>query len=85
MSTLLIDKKYLSFISFRLRNFTRKQNGLGSFSHSCERVDSRKKRGYFLEYKGHMVMKCHNCSVSLSFSNFLADFDPTLHKDISKM
>lgn len=83
MSTLLIDKKYLSFISIRLRNFTRKANSntVASFSHSCERMDSRKKRGYFLEYKGRLVMKCHNCGESISFSRFLNDFDSALSKE----
>lgn len=83
MSHLFIDKKYLGFISNRLRNVQYKgtRGAIMSFSHSCERSDSRKQRGYFLEYKQSLIFKCHHCGQSMSFGKFLEEQDQTLAKE----
>jgi hypothetical protein len=82
MSSLIIDKKYVGFISSRLKNVTYKGAGnvLASFTHSCERSDSRKKRGHFLLYPDGVFMRCFNCSESLPLSKFIQDIDPSLYR-----
>lgn len=40
-----------------------------------------KARGYFYRQKYGMSFQCHNCSTSISFSNFLSRFDTALFKD----
>lgn len=78
---MIIDRKYIGFISNRLRNFQHKGNGLSSFTHDCERKESRKRRGYFLHGKEGIIMKCHNCGVCMSLGNFLKELDPYLAKE----
>lgn len=81
MNTFIIDRKYIGFLSGRLRNFQNKGNGTSTFTHSCERSDSRKRRGYMISGKTGMIMKCHNCGQCLSLGNFLKNEDPTLAKE----
>jgi len=81
MSLTIIDRKYIGFISNRLRNFQNKGNGLSSFTHDCERADSRKRRGYFLDGKDGMIMKCHHCGECMGLGRFLKEFDPSLARE----
>ena len=80
MSQLIVDRKYAAMISNRLRNVQFKGSGsvILSFSHSCEREDSRKRRGYFLIHTGKVFLRCHHCGVSCSLGTFLKDLDPNL-------
>lgn len=81
MNTTFLDKKYIRFLSNRLRNFRDKGNDLFEFSHECERENSRKRRGYFYP-KGHGYnFFCHNCQESTKFSSFLEKHDPLLYKE----
>lgn len=81
MSTLLIDLKYVGFISPRLRNFKRNKAQLFVFSHSCEDNNSSKQktRCYIYKKGSGMNVYCHHCGYSRKFSNFLRDEDPTLY------
>lgn len=83
MSDFYIDQKYVGMVSTRLRNYKHKGagNSLGSFTHKCERPESRKRRGYFLSYKGSVVFCCHNCGISCSLFNFLKEEDPNLYAE----
>lgn len=83
MSSTIIDKKYVGFVSSRLKNITYKNTGsvLASFTHSCERPESRKTRGHFLNHNGSVFFKCFNCSESLPLSKFLQDIDPSLYRE----
>lgn len=65
MSLNWLDSKYLSLISFRLRNFKRKGS---AFNFSCpycgdSKTDKRKARGYVYQQKGKLRFYCHNCNV----------------------
>ena len=82
--TIFVDTKYIHQISFRLKNFKQKSNRLWNFS--CPICGDSKKsrtkaRGYIYEAKQHLNFKCHNCSVSISFANFLKSVDISLHKE----
>lgn len=66
MSLLWLDSKYLSLMSFRLRNFKRKGNNNWNFS--CpfcgdSKNDTSKARGYVFPSKGKLRYHCHNCGV----------------------
>ena len=82
--TIFVDTKYIHQISFRLKNFKQKSNRLWNFS--CPICGDSKKsrtkaRGYIYEANQHLNFKCHNCSVSISFANFLKSVDISLHKE----
>ena len=75
---MILDRKYISLVSYKLRNFKQKNDNL--FNFSCPFCgDSRKHRSKargFLYRKGDTYYyKCHNCNYSRSFSNFLKEFD----------
>lgn len=79
----IIDRKFIGLVSSRLRNLTYKNTSsvIASFSHTCERSDSNKKRAHFLKYKDGTFMRCFNCSESISLSKFLQHIDPSLYKE----
>jgi len=82
--TLFVDTKYIHQISFRLRNFKQKSQKLWNFSCPIcgdSQRNKTKARGYIYEVKNHLNFKCHNCSVSSSFANFLKNVDISLHKE----
>ena len=83
MSNLIIDLKYVGFISSRLKNFKRSREQLFAFSHSCEDSNSPKikRRGYIYKKGTGMNVFCHHCGYSRKFSNFLREEDPTLYGD----
>lgn len=78
----IVDQKFIGLISSRLNLFTRK----GKFwTFRCPFCGDSKKnkrlcRAYFFEYKGAILFKCHNCSLSFGLSSFLAELDPQLAK-----
>lgn len=80
MSQLIVDRKYAAMISNRLRNAQFKGGGnvILSFSHHCERADSRKRRGYLLTHSGKAFFRCHHCGASCSLGNFIKELDPNL-------
>jgi hypothetical protein len=83
MSNTIIDKKFIGLVSGRLRNLIYKNTAsvVASFTHSCERPESRKRRGHFLSYPDGVFMRCFNCGESLPLSKFLQDQDPTLYRE----
>ncbi len=83
MLSTITDRKYIGFISNRLRNFRHRGNGLSCFTHDCEKSTSKKRRAYFLEGQksGGMMMKCHHCGECTSFSHFLKSFDPSMYTE----
>ena len=79
----LVDSKYIGLVSSRLQKFKRVKGDLYNFR--CPLCGDSKKhknkaRGYVYPLKADMNYKCHNCGASSTFSNFLKQLDPTLHK-----
>ena len=79
----LIDSKYIGLVSSRLGNFKRVKSDLYNFRCPiC--VDSKKNktktRGYLYTIKADVNFRCHNCGASMTFSNFLKEIDPVVHK-----
>ena len=67
-----IDTKYISLISPRLRNFTKKGDYLWNFS--CpfcgdSQKNQRKARGFIYRTKNDLFYKCHNCSHGTNLSS----------------
>ena len=79
----LVDAKYIGLVSSRLQKFKRVKSDLYNFRCPIcgdSQRNKNKARGYIYSVKNNTNFKCHNCGASLSFSNFLKELDPTLHK-----
>ena len=81
---LYIDIKYVSLLSYKLRNF--KQKAQNYFQFSCpicgdSKKDPRKARGYLMLYKTTMMFKCHNCGLACNFGNLLKRVDSNLYSE----
>ena len=79
-----IDTKYISLISPRLRNFTKKSDYLWNFScpYCGDSLKNRKKaRGFIYRTKNDLFYKCHNCSVGTTLSKLIEFMDNSLHKE----
>ena len=79
-----IDTKYISLISPRLRNFTKKGDYLWNFS--CpfcgdSQKNQRKARGFVYRTKNDLFYKCHNCSHGTNLSKLIEYVDAPLHKE----
>jgi len=79
-----IDTKYISLISHRLRNFTKKGDYLWNFS--CpfcgdSQKNKRKARGFIYRTKNDLFFKCHNCSHGTNLSKLIEYVDISLHKE----
>jgi transcription elongation factor Elf1 len=82
--SLYIDKKYVSLLSPKLRNF--KQRGEFLWNFSCpicgdSQKDKLKARGYIYKKKDAFFFMCHNCGTSTSFVKFMKQEDPHLYKE----
>lgn len=82
--SIFVDVKFLTMLSNRLLLFKQKQEFLWNFR--CPICgDSQKKltkaRGYVHRKKNDLFFKCHNCGISLTFSNFLKQIDVNLHAE----
>ena len=78
-----IDSKFISLLSAKLQKFKRVKPNLYNFrcpicgdSHK----NKSKTRGYLYSVKADVNYKCHNCGASMTFSSFLKQQDPILHK-----
>jgi len=78
-----IDSKFISLLSAKLQKFKRVKSNLYNFrcpicgdSHK----NKSKTRGYLYSVKADVNYKCHNCGASMTFSSFLKQQDPILHK-----
>lgn len=79
-----IDTKYISLISPRLRNFTKKSDYLWNFScpYCGDSLKNRKKaRGFIYRTKNDLFYKCHNCSHGTTLSKLIEYVDTGLHKE----
>lgn len=80
---MFIEEKYINEISSQLKNFKKKDSLLFNFSCPICGDSSLKKskaRGYLYNKEGTVLYHCHNCGISLNFSNFLKNLDESLYK-----
>lgn len=82
--SLSIDNKYVRLLSFRLRNFKQKKDGLYNFS--CPICGDSKKnqfkaRGYVFQKGNELIFKCHNCNAGTNIGGLLKSIDGTLYKE----
>jgi predicted RNA-binding Zn-ribbon protein involved in translation (DUF1610 family) len=79
----LVDSKYIGLVSSRLQKFKRVKTDLYNFRCPIcgdSQRNKSKTRGYIYSVKNNTNFKCHNCGASMSFSNFIKELDPSLHK-----
>ena len=78
-----IDIQYINLLSTRLPKFKRVKPDLYNFRCPIcgdSKKNKSKTRGYLYAMKADVNFKCHNCGASMTFSNFLKQLDPALHK-----
>ena len=79
----LIDSKYIGLVSSRLTKFKRVKSDLYNFRCPIcgdSKKNKTKTRGYLYTIKADVNFRCHNCGASMTFSNFLKEIDPVIHK-----
>ena len=79
----LIDSKYIGLVSSRLIKFKRVKSDLYNFRCPIcgdSKKNKTKTRGYLYTVKADVNYRCHNCGASMTFSNFLKEIDPVVHK-----
>lgn len=79
-----VDDKYVNLISSRLQKFSKRNPNLYNFRCPLcgdSKKNKNKARGFIYSVKNNTNYKCHNCGLSISFSNFLKKYDSTLHKE----
>ena len=79
----LVDSKYIGVVSSRLLKFKRVKADLYNFRCPIcgdSQKHRNKARGYLYAVKADMNFRCHNCGASMTFSNFLKEIDPVIHK-----
>ena len=79
----LVDSKYIGVVSSRLLKFKRVKADLYNFRCPIcgdSQKNKSKTRGYLYAVKADMNYRCHNCGASMTFSNFLKEVDPVVHK-----
>ena len=79
----LVDSKYIGVVSSRLLKFKRVKSDLYNFRCPIcgdSQKHRNKARGYLYAVKADMNFRCHNCGASMTFSNFLKEIDPVIHK-----
>ena len=79
----LVDSKYIGLVSSRLLKFKRVKADLYNFRCPIcgdSQKHKNKARGYFYSVRADINFRCHNCGASMTFSNFLKQLDPTVHK-----
>jgi len=84
MMSLYVDKSFVSRISMRLDKFSQKGDYLWNFRCPIcgdSRKNKFKARGFIYRQKNDLFYKCHNCSASTSFGNFLKSIDSNIYKE----
>lgn len=83
---LYIDARFIGQVSYKLRNFKKKNDYYWNFS--CPICGDSKKndlkaRGFVYKNKtqDRLVYKCHNCGISMSLGNFIKHIDPAVYKE----
>lgn len=76
-----LENKYIGLVSVRLPLFKKKSNGYNFRCPFCgdSQVSKTKTRGWIYQNKGRNRYHCFNCSVSLSFDEFLKNIDQSLY------
>ena len=81
---LWIDTKYANLLSPRLDKYKVKQTNPFVANFRCpvcgdSSTNPNKARGYFLQHKNTVMMKCHNCGITMSFDKFMERIDNPLY------
>ena len=79
----LVDSKFIGLISPRLEKFKQVKPNLYNFRCPIcgdSKKNKSKTRGYLYNIKADMNFRCNNCGASMTFSNFLKELDPVIHK-----
>ena len=79
----LVDSKFIGLISSRLEKFKQVKPNLYNFRCPIcgdSKKNKSKTRGYLYNIKADINFRCHNCGASMTFSNFLKQLDPVIHK-----
>ena len=79
----LVDSKFIGLISSRLEKFKQVKPNLYNFRCPIcgdSKKNKSKTRGYLYNIKADINFRCHNCGASMTFSNFLKELDPVIHK-----
>jgi len=78
-----VDSKFINLISSKLQKFKRVKSDLYNFRCPIcgdSKKNKSKTRGYLYSMKSDVNFRCHNCGASMTFSSFLKQQDPVLHK-----
>ena len=78
-----VDSKFINLLSAKLQKFKRVKSNLYNFRCPIcgdSQKNKSKTRGYLYSVKADVNYKCHNCGASMTFSSFLKQQDPILHK-----
>ena len=79
-----IDAKYVSLLSYKLRNFKKKKENYWNFSCPIcgdSKKDANKARGYVFLHKSRLVYKCHNCGYSSNVGNLIKNLDSNMYNE----
>lgn len=79
-----VDKKFISLLSNRVRNFKWKSATLANFSCPIcgdSATNKSKARGFCILHKGRYYYKCHNCQYSTTIGSLLKKLDSTLYSE----
>lgn len=79
-----VDKKYISLLSPKLKQF--KQRGEFLWNFRCpvcndSQKDKLKARGYIYKRKSNFSFMCHNCGSAMGLSGFIKYIDPYLYSE----
>jgi len=78
-----IDSKFINLVSSKLQKFKRVKSDLYNFRCPIcgdSKKNKSKTRGYLYSVKADVNFRCHNCGASMTFSGFLKQLDPIVHK-----
>lgn len=83
--SIMHDREFIAQVARRLNRFSKKSEATFNFRcNQCgdSKKDVTKKRGYFIlnRKKDGFMFCCHNCGQSMSFGNWLKDFDQSLYE-----
>lgn len=84
MSSFLVEEKYIRLLSPMLPRFTKRGKLLWNFRCPIcgdSEKNQNKARGYLYAGKKHMRFMCHNCHVSMGFSDLLKQLNPSLFRE----
>lgn len=80
----MLEIKYISLLSSRLRNYKRKSGNMINFSCPIcgdSQIKKNRARGYIYNKNQSLLYHCHNCNVTMSASKFIKYMDEALYKD----